>query len=348
VLATGGGAGIFTNHLVRDEDGGDGYALAYRVGAEMRNMEFIQFMLGIRGDGIRRFLPLSELKRPGRILDSNGEDLLKTAIPDKDARLKVCEERTKHHPFSTRDASSLIDIAVARTWSGGGKVYWAGEEDRQASLEVVHFSHAFNGGIQIDETGQSKVPNLFAAGEAAAGPHGADRIGGCMMTATQVFGARAGKAAAQRARRVTPSSDRVSPPGPSCETFRPRVRNHTEVALSDLEGEGRRICSAHLMLLRDEDGLNACLAGVKDALSLVESTTDAAWQDTLRVRNALTVTSLVAEAALARKESLGPHFRTDTSSAHATRDPEERPNRFFSSPPPVAGKPARMDGIVGP
>ena len=48
--------------------------------------------------------------------------------------------------------------------------------------EVVHFAHAFNGGILIDETAESTIEGLFAAGEVAAGPHGADRIGGCMMT----------------------------------------------------------------------------------------------------------------------------------------------------------------------
>ncbi|MEW6667479.1 MAG: FAD-binding protein [Thermodesulfobacteriota bacterium] len=312
LLATGGGAGIFQDHLVTDDEVGDGYALAHRAGAEMNNMEFIQFMLGLRGDGIRRFLPLSELKRPRVILDSDGDDLLKMAIPDEEDRLGACEERINHHPFSTRDRSSLIDLAVARACSGEGKVFWAGEGDRDRRLEVAHFSHAFNGGIRIDETGESTVPCLFAAGEVAAGPHGADRIGGCMMTATQVFGERAGKYAARRARENAGPAEPSS--SDSCLSFLDPGSRSRKSFLREICGAGKALCEQYLKVLRDRKGLDLCLSGLQALGENLEKGGPYAVADLgayISARSLLTTARLVAEGASRRTDSLGSHFRID-------------------------------------
>ncbi|MBN1102077.1 MAG: FAD-binding protein [Deltaproteobacteria bacterium] len=309
VLATGGGAGIFQDHMVTDDDVGEGYALAYKAGAEFKNLEFIQFMLGIKGPGIRRFFPLSALGKPGLLIDSDGQDLLQRAIPDQGDRLRACAERMKHHPFSTRDPSFLIDTAAALARNEGRRIFLNSGDQATRGMEVVHFSHAFNGGIRIDETGQSMVPGLFAAGEVAAGPHGADRIGGSMMTATQVFGARAGKFAARRALGMAAFLARGSLSEPPQEpSRRPGIWNRSKGSLNEIERELRRICSTHLMLLRHEDGLNACISGAKQALSLVECATDGTLQG-IKLRNAFTTACLVAESALRRKENLGPHCR---------------------------------------
>src|SRR5690606_24743729 len=69
-------------------------------------------------------------------------------------------------------------------------------------VQITCSAHAINGGLRIDADAQSNLKGLFAAGEVAAGPHGADRLGGNMSVTCQVFGRRAGQAAAERAKQL--------------------------------------------------------------------------------------------------------------------------------------------------
>ncbi|MBW2020272.1 MAG: FAD-binding protein [Deltaproteobacteria bacterium] len=311
ILATGGGAGIFRDHLVSDGQIGDGYALAYRAGAELNNLEFVQFMLGLKKKGTRLFLPLTYLRKPGMLCDSEGRDLLEIHIPDLRSRARAVDDRQKHFPFSCRDSSYLVDIAVAGERQLGKKVSWRKEDEKQDFMEVVHFGHAFNGGVKINEMAESTIPGLFAAGEVAAGSHGADRIGGCMMTATQVFGARAGKFAALRAGKVgaLPEKARLS------ESIKNGV-SHKGFALKNedllcIKEETREISSQYLMPLRHESGLRLCLSKAQTAGSYVEEIKDVDLRDLIDVRNRLIVMGLISKAALKQKESLGSHYRSD-------------------------------------
>ena len=311
VLATGGGAGIFKDHLVSDGEIGDGYVLAYRAGAQLNNLEFIQFMLGLRKGQNRLFLPLSELGAPGGLRDSEGRDLLEAYIPEQKTRAKAVEERQNHFPFSCRDSSCLVDIAVAHERKEGRKVFWEQGGAAEERLQVAHFAHAFNGGVKINEKAESTIPGLFAAGEVAAGSHGADRIGGSMMTATQVFGARAGKFAALQVKKVgaLPEKARLS------ESIKKGV-SHKGFALENedllcIKEEARDISSQRLMVLRHESGLRSCLSRVQTAGSYVEQIKNVDLRDLIDVRNRLIVMGLISKAALKRKESLGSHYRSD-------------------------------------
>lgn len=135
------------------------------------------------------------------------------------------EQRTHHYPYSTRDISKWLDIAIQCEIRDGDsdsitvdfseiditKAKPARPQHHPPSdgtvlgseiIEIAHSAHAINGGIRVDEFGESTVPGLFAAGETIAGPHGADRLGGGMLAACNVLGKRAGEKAAERARSV--------------------------------------------------------------------------------------------------------------------------------------------------
>ncbi|MBW1699158.1 MAG: FAD-binding protein [Deltaproteobacteria bacterium] len=310
VLATGGAAAIFGDHLVEEGHIGEGYRLAHKAGARLENLEFIQFMLGVKSRGTPRMLPLGELRNGGVFLDNRGGDVLKRHIPDSELRMRSIDARLKHFPFSSRDVSGLIDIAIATERAQGGRVYWHSRKSNQPG-EVFHFAHAQNGGVKIDDKAESTVSGLFAAGEVAAGPHGADRLGGCMMTATQVFGARAGHAAACHARRKTrnieiqkiPESIRMA------ERFN-KQREKTE-PIDELIGDIRKTASAKLMILRKERGIKSCLNEIQSAEAQLEKMADQAPLSALKAKTVLAVMTMIATAALNRKQSLGSHYRCD-------------------------------------
>jgi fumarate reductase (CoM/CoB) subunit A len=309
VLATGGGAGIFSDHLVSDGEIGDGYALAYRAGAALNNMEFIQFMLGLKKHNMRMFLPLPEIHKPGRLLDADGFDLLEKHIADPNSRHNAIVERKKHFPFSCRDSSYLVDLAVAEEGRNNRTVFWEDGSNSKERFEVVHFSHAFNGGVNINETAESTVPGLFAAGETASGPHGADRIGGCMMTATQVFGKRAGQFAAIRAQSGAILPNKIGIPEYIQKSGRRKGPELKDQALLEIEKHAREKLSRELMVVRDDNGLNECLVSIE---SLIFSLKEAKVKNDriyFELRNSLLVGKLVALNALNRNKSLGSHYR---------------------------------------
>ena len=312
ILATGGGAGLFSEHLVSAAEAGEGYALADRAGAELTNLEFIQFMLGLKCGPKRSFLPLNALQAPSKIINAAGDDLLAIAIPDHKTRSQAIMKRQNHYPFSSRDESCLVDLAVARIRAQGATVYWHDDNCKTAQAEVVHYAHAFNGGITINAQAESTISGLFAAGEAAAGCHGADRIGGCMMTATQVFGARAGKFAALRAKAVSalPSEKEIFPNVKKIAHTKGQLESN---AMFEAYHAVQETFTRHLGVLRDAKHLKSCLKEIRQAEVYINKMKKAAPYAWLKIAPKLSVMRLITTAALKREKSLGAHYRSDTS-----------------------------------
>jgi len=311
ILATGGGAGIFPHRLVSGAQVGTGVSLALAAGAEVRNLEFIQFMLVLRNREEMVFLPLPELGESGCLVTEQGLDILDAYIPDPSLRTRALKDRQTHYPFSTRDASYLVDLAVARENAACRPVFRTTAADSPAQPRVLHAAHAFNGGIRIDERAATNLPGLFAAGESAAGPHGADRIGGCMIAATQVFGRRAGRFAARQAREARRVPDRLPDLG---LLGRRRLHSHTPQPYRELETEARALFDASLSVIRDGSGLRRCLTRIHE---IKQEAGELTWHDPDSLRRlhrldtCLVTGEAVARAALSRSRSLGSHLRVD-------------------------------------
>jgi len=311
IIATGGGAGLFLENLVDKGHLGEGFALAQAAGAECTNLEFIQFMLGFKSGDSREFFPLNQLLTPGVLQSEQRRDILVEGIPDPGARLEAIKARQTHFPFSCRDESGLIDLCISKIRKEGEKVLWAEKGSIKKPGEVLHLAHAFNGGIKINERAESTLPGLFAAGESAAGPHGADRIGGCMMTSTQVFGARAGTHAALRAKKATkphpPLKSPESLPGAGIlgpmEAIPPDLLN--------LYRDARECFSRELTPPRESNGLLHCVSKIEEAQKHLEEANKTDSSSLPDIRNALLAMKLVCKAALERGESLGSHCRSD-------------------------------------
>jgi L-aspartate oxidase len=315
IMTAGGGAGIFEHNLVDEFSVGDGYAIAYRAGAELNNLEFIQFMLGLKINESRQFLPVHQIDAGLRLINSRGDDLLDREIDDQHQRAAAIEQRAKHAPFSCRDLSRQVDFAVAKARLSGEKVHAVYEEVDNESCAVDHYAHAFNGGIVINEMAESTVKGLFAAGEAAAGPHGADRVGGCMMTATQVFGRIAGGNAAERARQMEnrKTSERMIKYDKPVTPL--QIGRDTGLWISAIESEIKKTMQRFVSVIRDEAGLlesRKILVDLENGLEEILSGVSGFSEEISRVENMILTGKLVIDSALRRKKSLGSHFRIDS------------------------------------
>jgi succinate dehydrogenase / fumarate reductase flavoprotein subunit len=187
-------------------------------------------------------------------------------------------------------------------------------------MEVGPTTHYVMGGIRVDgDTQMSSVPGLFAAGEVGAGLHGANRLGGNSLSDLLVFGMRAGKYAAEFAGRQ--SSPRVD--SQQADTI---VRTALEPFDRRDGGEGPYLVEHDLQtmmqelvgIVRREEEMRRALDGLKALQERARKVSvtgnreyNPGWHTALDLQNLLTVSEIVARAALERKESRGGHFRDD-------------------------------------
>jgi len=193
VLALGGPAPLFARNVCGPAVSGWSLALLRRAGAVCANEGFLQFMWHSLSP--KRFFPLQMPARRGwEVLDPERERW--TPIPD--SLRQLAGQREGHCPFGYGLEDAALDrfLLERRDDAGIARLRAPGEADL---LEIAAMAHAGNGGAVIDEHGRTSVPGLYACGECATGMHGANRIGGGMVLATQVFGARAGAMAAREA-----------------------------------------------------------------------------------------------------------------------------------------------------
>ena len=346
ILCTGGAARLFAPSLVPPEITGDGYALALGAGADLANLEYVQ-----RGFGVIH--PVTYLLSPHRwrlvpeMRNGDGVAFLPRYLPAGLSPEECAGRRATHYPFSSRVPDRFIDVAAhselleGRGTAHGGialdfrerhariddlptavRLRWEylravlaehGVDPAATPIEVAIFGHAFNGGLVIDEHGRSTVDGLYAAGEAAAGPHGADRLGGNMLMTSQVFGDRAGRAAATRAASTT--SPEIAATALEAEAkrlaamYRPGGRHRLGELLERLRRGMSRVA-----IVRDERSLARCLediAEVEAALGVARvGDPDDLWR-ALEQQSLLLVGRLLVTAARARRESRGSHYRAD-------------------------------------
>jgi len=208
---------------------GDGYAMALRANARLVNMEFMQ--IGPCVTSPIKFDVGGVLWRLGpRLYNKYGEEFLKRYIPSGVTVEDVYGFKSVTFPFTTRNPSGIVDVACFTEINEGrgtsdNKVYfdlthvpeeveekavfaWRfllehGVDIRKQPLKIAPAVQHMNGGVLINERAETDLAGLYAAGEVAGGQHGADRPGGNSLADCQVFGARAGRYAAERSKNIT-------------------------------------------------------------------------------------------------------------------------------------------------
>lgn len=367
VLATGGIGRAFKITSNSWEYTGDGHSLAYHAGADLMDMEFVQFhptgmvwppsvrgilvTEGVRGEG-------------GVLLNSEGRRFMFDDIPDnyrnqtadnpeEGWRYTQGDKSARRPPeLLTRDHVARCIVREVREGRGsphGGvflDIAWIKERLPHAAehikkklpsmyhqfkqladiditatpMEVGPTTHYMMGGVRVDgDTQMSTVPGLFAAGECAAGLHGANRLGGNSLSDLLVFGKLAGEHAAAFARdHGAASVDEAQVERAASRALEPFDRGAKGEGPYQIQGDLQEMMQEKVGIVRREEEMEEAvraIAALRERAARVGTggnrEYNPGWHTALDLENLLTVSEAVARAAIERKESRGGHFRDD-------------------------------------
>jgi succinate dehydrogenase / fumarate reductase flavoprotein subunit len=335
IVATGGLTRLYRRNSASANMGGDGYALALRAGAPLIDMEFVQFFpIGHLAPRLIGMDPIMwdpfRYKLGGRLLNGEKQEFTSRYGTREDGKYVI-----------TRDLATYAIVKEVEAGRGSphGGAYLSFQHcseqelrdafgpviDRLAAnridltkmpVEVAPIAHYHMGGVAADARMETEIPGLLVAGEAVGGANGANRLSGNAITEALVFGRRAGKSAAERARGKT-------------HAFRPAA---ARAALDLVTADGGKfdlntaaMVQALQATMADDVGPFRTQAKLTRALASIDELSTALgerpagngkpfdmrrleWFD---LRNMLLVADIVAKAALARTESRGAHQRED-------------------------------------
>ncbi len=341
VIATGGIGKAWRVTSNSWEYTGDGMALAYEAGAELMDMEFVQFHPTgmVWPPGVQGILVTEAVRGEGGILRNKvGERFMERYDPkrmelstrDVVARsiyTEVKEGRGTEHGGAYLDISHKPAEYVKKKLPSMYHQFkeLADVDITKGPMEVGPTCHYMMGGIRVDaETAQSTVPGLFAAGEAAAGLHGANRLGGNSLSDLLVFGRRAGLAAAEHAKRASaPFSDDAQIEQAEKELLAPFSNSGTESPYA-VHRDLQEVMLNLVGIFRTDEDLKKALAEFGKLKSRASKVSvegsrlfNPGWHLSYDLKAMLIVSEAVTHSALARTESRGAHSRID----HPNVDP---------------------------
>ncbi len=334
VLATGGVGELFTINDNPVGTTGDGYALAYHAGANLIDMEFIQFFpIGTAEPGFpNRHISLQILDKCP-VINRNGKEFLKEKMQEFGIRDGMEASRVFRDQASRvialeifegygEDNTVLLDLSRVpdSEWKHGYLHFLKTKllrrfDFQQGILHVAPIYHYMIGGVQINEYGMTTLPGLYAAGEVAGSVHGANRHGGNALSETIVFGKRSGEAAAIYAKGLPPmeKGKEISLPEKTQTTLhRLMVEKESKISPMELKQQIRRLNDEHLHIVRTKTGLINLIAELELLYTRnLHTETPKELIQAFEALNLILVSKLVAISALTRQESRGAHYRYD-------------------------------------
>jgi len=336
ILCTGGGSGLFYVNDNPPQVTGDGYVLGFRAGVPLLGIEMIDFQaMCCSPEELFGFAPhpTGFINAGAVFRNEEGEEFLKRYYPD------TAEQSTR----------SEVILAMAREIHAGragltGGIYMdatevpvetiekmiphvyktclhRGIDITQTPLEVAPGSHTWLGGLEIDIDGKTPVEGLWAAGETGGGIHGGNRIGGSALSASLVFGRRAGKAASAV---VSGEPTPVAIPDEAADWLEGLMARESGPQQADVRLACRMLAHEKLGPLRTAESCREALTGYHDIetkeMPAMRLSDEAKGSDkilgqelesALSVRNLALLGRLLGTAAYSREESRGAHYRLD-------------------------------------
>jgi L-aspartate oxidase len=325
ILATGGVGQIYRESTNPPGASGDGIALAWRAGAEIRDMEFMQFhptVLYIAG-GARSLITEAVRGAGAYLVDREGHRFM----PDFDDRAELAPRdvvsraitevmHRTHHSNVYLDLSHLDPVMVRQRFPGMAETCAKfGLDLARDRIPVRPGAHYMIGGVTVDDCGRTSVPGLLAAGEVtSSGLHGANRLASNSLLEGLVYGARAGEAASAEVVAEGGTLDRDVFHVPAIAN--PKQDGPTAAAasegldLGDIRNSLRALMWRQVGVERNGPQLAEALEAVEGWCRYVlprQFADPSGWQ----LQNMLQVARLMIRGAIARKESRGVHCRSD-------------------------------------
>jgi L-aspartate oxidase len=326
VLATGGCGKVYLYTTNPDSATGDGVALAWRAGATISNMEFIQFHPtcfynpAATGPEARSFLVSEAVRGEGGILrNTKGEDFTKKADPrgslaPRDIVARAIDQEIK------RTGAACVYLDVTHKPKGFMKEHFPyiyetlmkfGVDCETTPIPVVPAAHYMCGGVKTDVTGKTSVRGLFAIGEVGCtGLHGANRLASNSLLEGNVVA----RLALEEMMRIYPPGKHVMDAPPIPEWHHGDVAEPDElVVIYHNWDEIRRLMWDYVSIVRTDNRLRRAAARLRN---LKKEVREFYWghrvnADILELRNLVAVAGLIVECGLRRRESRGLHFTMD-------------------------------------
>ena len=331
ILASGGAGQLYPVTSNTFQKNGDGYAISYRAGADLVDMEQIQFHpTGMVAPESKKGVLVTEAVRAegGKLINSEGERFMSKYAPEK-------------MELATRDvvARSIYQEIIEGRGTENGGVYLdishldddyidekletmvlqfenVGVDIKHGPIEVAPTAHHFMGGLKINTDASSSLDNLFGAGEVCGGVHGANRLGGNALADTQVFGKIAGVSASEAAKNSEIKSDEEQVEA-EASRIEGLIKKGT-IKPKDFKNKIKSLMWEKVAIVRDEKNLNEAL---KDLLEMQKDLENLDVSDkhqyntdlvtALEVINMVEICILTVKSAILRRESRGAHFRSD-------------------------------------
>ncbi len=309
VLATGGAGQLYRVTTNPEVATGDGIAIAYRAGAEVMDMEFVQFHpTALRMPGAQAFLISEAVRGEGGILRDVGGARF---MPEYDARGELAPRDVVARAIRDRMTRTgadhvLLDIthldprrAVARFPQIYRFCLDHGLDITREAIPVSPAAHYTMGGIRTNTWGETNIAGLYACGECACtGVHGANRLASNSLLETVVFARRVvTRTVESPGTAAEPAADAIS----LCDPVPGEVPPLTREALQSLMWE-------NVGIVRDAASLSRAKAVLRAWQAVTPAPCDRPSQE---MADLVTCARLVTEAALLREESRGAHYRTD-------------------------------------
>jgi L-aspartate oxidase len=315
ILCTGGIGQVYRETTNPPVATGDGHAAAYRAGAELRDMEFIQFhptVLYIAGSS--RHLISEAIRGEGaHLVDNNGHRFM----TDYDERLELAPRDVVSAAIASQmaktnysnvflDLSHLDAERVRQRFPGIAKMCNKfGLDLATDRIPVRPGAHYMIGGLTVDTVGRTSLPGLWAAGEVtSSGLHGANRLASNSLLESLVYGAHAGEGASEAARAMDDNFAALPLANPAVE------QQGEPLDLIDIRNALKSLMWRHVGVRRDETRLAEAEETIERWCRYVlprQFTDPNGWE----LQNMLTMSRVIISAALEREESRGVHLRTD-------------------------------------
>ena len=331
ILASGGAGQLFPVTSNTFQKNGDGFAIAYRAGANLIDMEQIQFHpTGMVTPESKKGVLVTEAVRAegGKLINNAGERFMSKYSPEK-------------MELATRDvvARSIYSEIIEGKGTENGGVYLdishldddyidekletmvlqfenVGVDIKHGPIEVAPTAHHFMGGLKIDTDASSSLKNLFGAGEVCGGVHGANRLGGNALADTQVFGKIAGESASKAAKESELKTNEEM-----AEAEASRIEGLIKkgsIKPDEFKNSIKKLMWEKVSIVRNEKDLNEALKRLQEMESELDEldVSDKKQYNTdlvtaLEVINMVEICILVVKSAILRRESRGAHYRSD-------------------------------------